>query len=187
MVNLRQFNEDTDVVIGRGDFNLKGIHYMVAVDGKALTIKEDESVLREFFGSQYEGIFDDCAELTLVSEHFENTQFDPFDFDRREKAIALLSAEHPKCASVHPVIKSMIPTHDLEALAEHGFADCSWGNDETPSYYRPSFESSAIYVHDDVDTNGVRVSNDLKYAVFLDSEFSATYFDVSSAIERCLG
>ena len=187
MENLKQFNNDTDVVIGRGEFNLKGLHYLVAVDGKTLTIKEDESVLLEFFGLQYEGIFDDCSELTLVSEHFENAQFDPFDFDRREKAIALLSAEHPKCASVHPVIKSMMPTHDLEALAEHGFADCSWGNDETPSYCRPSFESSAIYVHDDVNCDGKRVSNDIKYAVFVDSEFCATYPDVSSAIERCLG
>lgn len=187
MVTLRQFNEDVDVVIGRGDFNLRTLHYEMAVDFKTLTIKEDESVLREFFGGQYEGIFDDCAELVLVPEHFENAQFDPFDFDRREKAIALLSAEHPKCASVHPIIKSMIPTHDLEALAEHGFADCSWGNDETPSYYRPSFESSSIYVHDDVNCDGERVSNDIKYAVFVDSEFCAAYPDVSSAIERCLG
>jgi hypothetical protein len=194
MVTLRQFNEDVDVVIGRGDFNLRKLHYSVAVDLKTLTIKEDEPVLREFFGAQYEGIFDDCAELTLVPEHFENAQFNPFDFERREKAIALLSAEHPKCASVHPVIKSLIPTTDLELLAERGFMDCSWGNDECPSFYIPnkgecfgSESNNLIYVHDDVNCDGERVSNDIKYAVFVDSEFCATYPDVSSAIERCLG
>ena len=38
---------DVDVVIGRGDFNLKGLRYEVS--GGGLYIREDEARLRSFF------------------------------------------------------------------------------------------------------------------------------------------
>ena len=105
----------------------------------------------------------------------------------REKAIAKLSVEHPNCASIHPIIKSLIPTIALEALAENGFQDCSWGNDECPSFYKPSFESMAIYIHDDVNDEGQRISMEIKYAVFVDSEYVDRYSTIEEALEVANG
>ncbi|MDA8646801.1 hypothetical protein N9L75_03710 [Porticoccaceae bacterium] len=183
MSDIKQFKCDVDVVIGRGDFNLNELHYVIS--GETLNIMDGEDKLKSFFGSQYDAIFEDVNVLSLVEEHFKNAQFNPFELDRREKAVANLSTEHPKVESVHSDIKALIPTACLVALDEHGFKDCSWPNDETPSYYRPSFDSSAIYVHDEVDSDGNRMSSNLTYAVFVDSEFVERFNDVHSAIERC--
>ena len=76
MAKLRKFTVDVDVVIGRGDFNLKGLRYVV--NGNTLTILEDEPALRDLLGGAYDGVFEDCDTLTLVEEHFEGAQFNPF-------------------------------------------------------------------------------------------------------------
>tara|TARA_R110002033_G_scaffold155479_1_gene191759 strand:- start:99 stop:500 length:402 start_codon:yes stop_codon:yes gene_type:complete len=115
------------------------------------------------------------------------------DFKRREKAIAKLSIFHPKSASIHPIIKALIPTTALEVLAENGFQDCSWGNDECPSFYRPMDEffgaesNDLIYIHDDVNDKGERISDELKYAVFIDDEYVEKYSSIEKAIEVANG
>ena len=115
------------------------------------------------------------------------------DLGRREEAIARLSVEHPECASIHPIIKALIPTCDLEELAEKGYQDCSWGNDECPSFYKPKDESfgsesnNLIYIHDDVNDEGKRISDEIKYAVFVDSEYVDRYSTIEEAIEVANG
>lgn len=76
MAALRRFNVDVDVVIGRGEFNLKGLRYVVS--DQRLVIVEDEDCLRTLLGGAYDGVFEDSNDLTLVEEHFEESQFNPF-------------------------------------------------------------------------------------------------------------
>lgn len=188
-MSIKTFMSDVDVVIGRGDFNLKGLRYEVS--GNGLYIREDEARLRSFLGSQFDGIFSDCSTLCLSEDHFEGySQFNPFDLDRREKAIEVLSKEHPQVQAVHSDIKDLIPTAALVALADNGFKDCSWSNDACPSFYDPAVEAVVLYARDHVDANDDRVSDKIVYALFFNGEFVEEIDDISSAItsaKACFG
>ena len=72
----------------------------------------------------------------------------PFTIDQ-------MAIHHPECAYIHREIKELIPENDLLALMGAGFTDCSYGNDECPSYYIRTDHHLAdvltIMVLDDVD------------------------------------
>jgi len=195
MNTVKTFETDCHTVIDRSDINLKGLKYKIDFNEdamgfgqKLLYICESKETMSEILGKLCEWAFDG-GDYIVFSEHdfLDYSEYNPFDLDRREDAIATLSIEHPRCASIHPVIKALIPTHTLEVLADNGFQDCSWGNDECPSFYKPSFESMAIYAHDDVNDEGVRVSDEIKYAVFVDSEYVDRYLTIEEAIEVANG
>lgn len=194
MNTVKTFETDCHAVIDRTDINLKGLRYVIELaeearfDQKLLTLVDSRETLAPIFGTLLEWAYDGSNSIGFSEEDFlDYSEYNPFDLDRREDAIATLSTEHPSCASLHPVIKALIPTHALEVLADNGFQDCSWGNDECPSFYKPSFESMAIYAHDDVNDEGVRVSDEIKYAVFVDSEYVDRYSTIEEAIEVANG
>lgn len=194
MNTVKTFETDCHAVIDRTDINLKGLRYVIEFaeearfDQKLLTLVDSRETLAPIFGTLLEWAYDGSDSIGFSEEDFlDYSEYNPFDLDRREDAIATLSKEHPRCASLHPVIKALIPTHTLEALADNGFQDCSWGNDECPSFYKPMFESMAIYAHDDVNDEGVRVSDEIKYAVYVDSEYVDRYLTIEEAIEVANG
>tara|TARA_R110000782_G_scaffold227368_1_gene314125 strand:- start:392 stop:979 length:588 start_codon:yes stop_codon:yes gene_type:complete len=195
MNTVKTFETDCHTVIDRSDINLKGLKYKIDFNEdamgfgqKLLYICESKETMSKILGELCEWAFDGSDHI-IFSEHdfLDYSEYNPFELDRREKAIAKLSVEHPNCASIHPIIKSLIPTIALEALAENGFQDCSWGNDECPSFYKPSFESMAIYIHDDVNDEGQRISMEIKYAVFVDSEYVDRYSTIEEALEVANG
>jgi hypothetical protein len=84
--------------------------------------------------------------------------------------IEQMAIHHPQCANIHRDIKELIPENDLLALMGAGFTDCSYGNDECPSYYvRTDHQLTTILtimVLDDVDLElGARVSGKVRYMV----------------------
>ena len=46
-----------------------------------------------------------------------------------------LATVHPDCLGIHSDIKALIPERCARVLLDAGFTDCSYGNDECPSYY----------------------------------------------------
>ena len=194
MNTVKTFETDCHTIVDRTDINLKGLRYVIELaeearfDQKLLTLVDSRETLAPIFGTLLEWAYDGSDSIGFSEEDFlDYSEYNPFDLDRREDAIAILSTEHPHSAFLHPIIKSLIPTYALEVLAANGYQDCSWGNDECPSFYKPSFESMAIYVHDDVDDEGVRVSDEIKYAVFVDSEYVDRYLTIEEAIEVANG
>jgi len=53
------------------------------------------------------------------------------------KTLKRLARQHTECLVVGSEIKELMPEADALKLLENGFTDCSWGNDECPSYYKP--------------------------------------------------
>lgn len=83
-----------------------------------------------------------------------------------------LSAGHPASLGVHHDIKLMMPISDQLALLKAGFQDCSWGNDECPSFYIPNGDDEHTLGFDGVEFF-------LMYAV---AQNEGTYRDVNLAI-----
>ena len=93
----------------------------------------------------------------------------------KRETIYKLAQHNQQCWSVHLDIKELIPEEDAQALLEAGFTDCSWANDECPSYCYPKGGSEAILMAvDDVDDEYNRISGKITYFVSgeTDSEFS---------------
>ena len=191
MNTIKTFETDCHTVVDRTDINLKGLRYVIEFaeearfDQKLLTLVDSRETLAPIFGTLLEWAYDGSDSIGFSEEDFlDYSEYNPFDLDRREDALAILSTEHPRSASLHPIIKNLIPTHALEVLAANGYQDCSYGNDETPSFYVPSNDTTAIYTHDDVNDEGVRVSDKISYAVFIDVEHIETFDTIEEAIAK---
>ena len=50
-----------------------------------------------------------------------------------------LATVHPDCLGIHSDIKALMPERCAKVLLDEGFTDCSYGNDECPSYYLEHF------------------------------------------------
>ena len=106
----------------------------------------------------------------------------PFTIDQ-------MAIYHPQCANIHREIKELIPENDLLALMGAGFTDCSYGNDECPSYYIRTDHHLAdvltIMVLDDVDLElGARVSGKVRYMVLSQDEGVIEIYD---SVENAIG
>ncbi len=51
------------------------------------------------------------------------------------KTLKALSQRFPDCLPIHQDIKKLMPERDALKLLHAGFTDCSYGNDECPSYF----------------------------------------------------
>lgn len=106
----------------------------------------------------------------------------PFTIDQ-------MAIHHPQCANIHRDIKELIPENDLLALMGAGFTDCSYGNDECPSYYVRTDHHLAdvltIMVLDDVDLElGARVSGKVRYMVLSQNE---GVIEIYQSVENAIG
>ena len=81
----------------------------------------------------------------------------------REKTAFRLAALHPQSANLHWEIKELIPEIDAQKLLIKGFSDCSWGNDEVPSYYIDGVEDLHLMACDEIDDSGQRISDQITY------------------------
>ncbi|MGB2401530.1 MAG: hypothetical protein ACPH7H_07015 [Porticoccaceae bacterium] len=100
-----------------------------------------------------------------------------------------MAIHHPQCANIHREIKELIPENDLLALMGAGFTDCSYGNDECPSYYtRTDYHLAdvlTIMVLDDVDFElGARVSGKVRYMVLSQNE---GVIEIYQSVENAIG
>lgn len=103
--------------------------------------------------------------------------------------IETMSMHHPQCADIHRDIKELIPENDLLALMGEGFTDCSYGNDECPSYYVCTDHHLAdvltIMVLDDVDLElGTRVSGKVRYMVLSQNE---GVIEIYQSVQNAIG
>lgn len=106
----------------------------------------------------------------------------PFTIDQ-------MAIHHPQCANIHREIKELIPENDLLALMGAGFTDCSYGNDECPSYYVPTDHHLTtiltIMVLDDVDLElGARISGNVRYMVLSQNE---GVIEIYQSVQNAIG
>jgi len=92
-----------------------------------------------------------------------------------------------QCGHIHVDIKLLIPETDAQELIKAGFVDCSYGNDECPSYYNPqSKEDVQIYAVEDVNDDYERVSDNISYMINHNARPCATIYEsVTDAIAFC--
>ena len=83
----------------------------------------------------------------------------------REKTAYRLAAMHPHSANLQWDIKELIPELDAQKLLMKGFFDCSWGNDEVPSYYIEGVEDLHVLACDEIDDSGQRISDQITYCL----------------------
>jgi hypothetical protein len=80
-----------------------------------------------------------------------------------------LARLHPECYPVHMDIKKLIPQKDADILIIHGFKDCSWGNDECPSFFADhgtyKGDVMTLMAIDDVNSDGERISDKITYTI----------------------
>tara|TARA_R110002074_G_scaffold64529_3_gene154068 strand:- start:2470 stop:3105 length:636 start_codon:yes stop_codon:yes gene_type:complete len=104
----------------------------------------------------------------------------------RKTILKQLAKTHPACLCEHPDIKAITPIKVLQTLLDNGYTDVSYGNDECPSYLVEKTDGeggvweSIIYLYDDVNDNGERISNTIKFNVIndgLDFTISAGVFE----------
>jgi O-phosphoseryl-tRNA(Cys) synthetase len=74
-----------------------------------------------------------------------------------------------------------MPISDLSALHDAGFKDCSWGNDECPSYYIPDTDDTHLYAYCDDCENGDAIT----YSISHNSRpCMDTYTNINDAIRE---
>ena len=83
----------------------------------------------------------------------------------REDTIFRLAAINPQSAKIHWDIKVLMPELDGLKLLLKGFSDCSYGNDEVPSYCIDGCDDVQILACDDIDGNGERISEIISYYI----------------------
>jgi hypothetical protein len=83
----------------------------------------------------------------------------------KKETMIQLAGDHLDCLPIHQDIKELIPEEDAQALLNAGFVDCSWGNDECPSYYNPDFDDAHIMAVDDVDEHHDRISGKIFFII----------------------
>jgi hypothetical protein len=80
-----------------------------------------------------------------------------------------LAKRHPEFYPVHMDIKKLIPQKDALNLLYSGFRDCSWGNDECPSFFADhgtyKGDVMTLMAIDDVNSDGERISDKITYTV----------------------
>ena len=102
------------------------------------------------------------------------------------KTLKRLARKHTECLKVHSDIKALIPEKDALKLLHNGFTDCSWGNDEAPSYYIPSYwcdDEVTLMPVDDLDDDYNRISDKISYIVTSQSQ---GFFDVIDSIDEAI-
>ena len=63
------------------------------------------------------------------------------------------------------------------------FSDCSWSNDEVPSYYIDGVEDLHLMACDEIDDNGDRISDEITYLLLFNSRPCADeYLSIDDAI-----
>jgi len=101
----------------------------------------------------------------------------------REKTAFRLAALHPHSANLHWEIKELIPELDAQKLLMKGFSDCSWGNDEVPSYYIDGVEDLHLMACDEIDDSGQRISDRISYYLIkYGRECEYEYLSIDDAI-----
>ena len=89
----------------------------------------------------------------------------------KQTILEQLAQKYPACLGIHSDIKALTPVEALQALLDNGYADVSYGNDECPSYFKVKTTDdgevyeSYIYLYDDVNDNGERISDVIKFSV----------------------
>lgn len=85
------------------------------------------------------------------------------------KTLERLAQSYPECLPVHLDIKQLMPEADALLFERHGFKDCSWGNDECPSYFKEhgthKMDTLTLMVVDNVDDNYNRIDDTLIYVI----------------------
>jgi len=83
----------------------------------------------------------------------------------KKETMIKLARLHENCLPIHQDIKELISEKDAQALLNAGFTDCSWGNDECPSYYSPDFDDAQIMAIDDVGESMNRISGKITFII----------------------
>lgn len=108
------------------------------------------------------------------------------------KTLKRLARQHKECLAVHSEIKQLMPEADALKLLENGFIDCSWSDDEGPSFYITSYWCTVIGLDDDevtlmavehTDDNYKRISDKISYVVTSQSQ---GFFDVLESIDEAI-
>ena len=101
----------------------------------------------------------------------------------REKTAYRLAALHPQSANLHWDIKELIPEIDAQKLLMKGFSDCSWANDEVPSYYIDGVEDLHLMAYDEIDDSGQRINDRITYHLIkYGRECNYEYLTINDAI-----
>lgn len=103
------------------------------------------------------------------------------------KTLKALASRFPDCLPIHQDIKKLMPERDALKLLHAGFTDCSWGNDECPSYFFDVVYANdvvTLMVLDDVDDNYDRISNKIVYVISgIDVDPWKPYANIDDAIK----
>ena len=70
-----------------------------------------------------------------------------------------------------------MPERDALKLLHNGFTDCSWGNDECPSYYKPNRWAEDEWVIMPTEDNDYYVTNYRGAEVFASIEDAINYYN----------
>ena len=93
------------------------------------------------------------------------------------KTLKRLARKHEECLYVHSDIKEIMPERDALKLLHNGFTDCSWGNDECPSYYKPDRWAEDEWVIMPTEDNDYYVTNYRGAEVFASIEDAINYYN----------
>lgn len=72
-----------------------------------------------------------------------------------------LAKRYPECYPVHMDIKKLMPEKDALNLLNSGFRDCSWKDDECPSF----FNESGIYNGDVMTLMAISEGDQISYTI----------------------
>lgn len=109
------------------------------------------------------------------------------------KTLERLAQSYPECLPVHLEIKQLMPEEDALLFELHGFNDCSWSNDECPSYFKEhgthKMDTLTLMVVDNVDDNYNRIDESLKYVIcnpFIEHDNFTSLSDAIKCYEKLL-
>ena len=168
-------------------------NYASDLGGEIVAEMDPRSHLVRYFlvFSEVDGLHDDEAELKTHDHGDTYFLYDSLDY-YRERILKKLASKHPECLRVHSEIKNLAPLSALKSLLDAGYYDISYGNDECPSYYKEYKKDECgpcIYlsVYDDVNEDGERVSEVIKFNVHKESEeLPSGYVGIFDTIEEAI-
>ena len=102
------------------------------------------------------------------------------------KTLKALAKKHPECYCTFHEVKIRMPQTDALKLLHNGFIDCSWSQDEAPSFYIPSYwcdDEVTIMAVEDTDENYNRISDKISYVI---TSYSEGFFDVLDSIDEAI-
>ena len=110
-----------------------------------------------------------------------------------EKTLKVMAKDYPECLPVHLDIKRLMPEEDARSLLDAGFKDCSWGNDECPSYFKEhgthKMDTLTLMVVDNVDEDYNRIDDTLTYVIcnpFIEHDNFTSLSDAIKYYEKLL-